>query len=190
MSYNQPKRQDKIFVDGAIRAKTVLVIDGESNENLGLMPTYEALRRASERGLNLLQMSPVQGTQPPTCKIMDYGKYKYDESKRAKAQSKKQREAKVEDRELTFRPDTAIHDLEVKARKAIEFLDAGSRLKVTIKCRGREVTHPDVYRKTLSNFIQLIPHAIATPVSNDGWDAHLRFSYQITRNESEKKKTG
>lgn len=178
-------------MDGAIRAKSVLVIDGETNENLGVMATYEALRKASDRGLNLLQLSPAQGTKPPTCKIMDYGKYKYDESKRLKAQNKKQREALVEDRELTFRPDTAIHDLEVKAKKAIEFLDEGSRLKVTIKCRGREVTHPDVYSRTLNNFIRLIPNAIATPVANEGWDARMRLSYVITRNDSsEKKKAG
>lgn len=188
MSYNNDssgnsvqKRQERILVDMAIRAKMVLVID-QDNVNLGIMSLTEALNRAYDQGMNLMQMSaPIVG-RPPTCKILDYGKYKYDESKRLKAQNKKQRESQVDEKELTFRPDTAINDLKTKARKAIEFLDSGARLKVTIKCVGREVTHPDVFRHTLNEFLQLIPGATATPISNE---LRGRFSYQISRSESD-----
>lgn len=184
MSYNNTKRSDRIFVDGAIRAKTVLVINGEDGKNLGIMPTFKALAEARERGLNLVQMSMAAGNTPPTCKILDYGKFRYDESKKFKAQQKKQRESQIEDKEITFRPDTALNDLRVKAKKAIEFLDNGDRVKVTIKCVGREMTHPDVFRNTLNLFLSCIPNAQATGLTNE---FRGRFSYLITRAEPDKK---
>src|SRR6185295_544594 len=96
-----------------------------------------------------------------------YGKFRYDESKKQKAQQKKQRESQVEDREITFRPDTALNDLKVKAKKVSEFLDNGDRVKVTIKCAGREVTHPDVFKATLNSFLECIPNSRATSVANE-----------------------
>lgn len=185
MSYNNnAKRSDRVFVDNAIRAKTVLVIDGESGKNLGTMPLFKALAEARDRGLNLVQMSLVGKDAIPTCKILDYGKFRYDESKKLKAQQKKQREAQIEDKEITFRPDTALNDLKVKAKKAIEFLDSGDRVKVTIKCVGREATHPDVFRATLALFLECIPNAQAMTLTNE---FRGRFSYLITRTESEKR---
>ena len=185
LSYNNSnKRSEKIFVDGAIRAKTVLVIDGESGVNLGVMPVFAALTEAKNRGLNLVQMSAGSLNSPATCKILDYGKFKYDESKKNKAQQKKQRESQIDDKEIVFRPDTAINDLRVKAKKALEFLDNGDRLKVTIKCVGREVTHPDVFRNTLNVFLDLIPNAMANSIANE---SRGKFSYMITRVETDKK---
>lgn len=187
MSYNNQqlqKRQNRIYLDGAIRSRTVLVIDGETNQNLGIMATSDALKNALDRGLNLMQMSPPEDGQLPTCKILDYGKFKYDESKRLKAQNKKQRESQVEEKELTFRPDTALNDLKTKARKAAEFLDEGSRLRVTIKCKGREISHPDVFKRTLNEFLNLIPNSVATPTSNE---LNGRFSYLISRSDDIKK---
>jgi translation initiation factor IF-3 len=186
LSYNNAgKRSDKTFVDGAIRAKTVLVIDGESGNNLGVMPLFKALNEARERGLNLVQMSPGNINNPPTCKILDYGKLKYDESKKVKAQQKKQRESRVEDKEIVFRPDTALNDLRVKANKVIEFLDEGDRVKVTIKCVGREANHPEVFRNTLNIFRGLVPNAVAAPLTNE---LRGKFSYLITRNDPNGKK--
>ncbi len=181
---NSGKRSDRVFVDSAIRAKMVLVIDGENGKNLGVMPLFKALNEARERGLNLVQMSSVTGNNPPTCKILDYGKFRYDESKKLKAQQKKQRESQIEDREITFRPDTALNDLKVKAKKASEFLDNGDRVKVTIKCAGREATHPDVFRATLKLFLECIPNSQAVSIANE---LRGRFSYMITRLETEKK---
>lgn len=186
MYNNGGKRSDRVFVDGAIRAKTVLVIDGEDGKNLGVMPLFKALSEARERGLNLVQMSPAAGNNPPTCKILDYGKFRYDESKKLKAQQKKQRESQIEDREIVFRPDTALNDLKVKAKKALEFLDNGDRVKVTIKCAGREATHPDVFRATLGLFLECIPNSKATSIANE---LRGRFSYVITRAELDKKVT-
>lgn len=182
MSYNN-KRSEKIFVDGAIRAKTVLVIDGESGDNLGVMPFLAALNEAKNRGLNLVQMSGVVGNTPPTCKIINYGKFRYDESKKNKAQQKKQRLSQVNDKELVFRPDTAINDLRVKAKKATEFLDNGDRVKVTIKCVGREVMHPDVFKNTLGIFLTLIANATAHSIANE---SRGKFSYMITRGSDKK----
>lgn len=171
------KRKKVVYVDGSIRAKTVVVIDGETNQNLGTMPTFEAIRKASDRGLNLIQMSSSTNS-PPTCKILDYGKYRYDESKRIKAQNKKQRESQVEEKELIFRPGTALNDLKIKAKKAVEFLDDGAKVKVTIKCLGRELAHPDVFKNTLNEFLALIPGAKASPITNEN---RWRHSYLIVR---------
>lgn len=184
LSYGNTKRVDKVFVDGAIRAKTVLVIDGENGNNLGVMPLFKALSEARERGLNLVQMSVGSINSPPTCKILDYGKLKYDESKRLKAQQKKQRESQVEDREIVFRPDTALNDLKVKAKKALEFLNDGDRVKVTIKCTGREVTHPEVFKNTLNIFLGLIPNTHAVSIANE---MRGKFSYLLNRTDTDKK---
>lgn len=186
LSYNNTgKRADKVFVDGAIRAKTVLVIDGESGNNLGVMPLFKALNEARERGLNLVQMSPGNINTPPTCKVLDYGKLKYDESKKNKAQQKKQRESQIEDKEIVFRPDTALNDLKVKAKKTLEFLNEGNRVKVTIKCVGREANHPEVFKSTLAIFLGLIPNATSIPLTNE---FRGKFSYMITRHEATSKK--
>lgn len=171
MSFNnnsgfaQSKRPDRTLVDNAIRSKLVLVIDGETNSKLGVMPTYEAISLASGRGLNLVQMAPPTNGNPPTCKILDYGKFKYDESKKSKAAAKKQRESQVEEKEITFKPDTAINDLRIKAKKACEFLDAGARVRVSIRCKGREASLLHVVMDNFKTFLDLIPKGVATPVN-------------------------
>lgn len=170
------KRQDKIAVDRAIRAKNVLVIDGDTN--LGVLSLQEALKLASDRGLNLMQVPSTITNGTPTCKILDYGKFRYEESKRSKAILKKQRESQIEEKEIVFKPDTALNDLKTKARKAIEFLDNGAKLKITIKCVGREISHPDVFSRKLDEFLELIPGAVATVLSNE---FRGRFSYLIFR---------
>lgn len=183
MSYNNNnglKRLDKVFVDDAIRAKMVLVIDGENGINQGIMPLASAIAEARNRGLNLVQMSASSKDLTPTCKILDYDKFRFDESKKFKLQQKKQRESQVEDKEITFRPDTALNDLQVKAKKAIDFLNNGDRVKVTIKCVGREATHPDVFRATFALFLKCIPNAQAVTLANE---FRGKFSYLITRVE-------
>lgn len=165
---SQKRGQERTLVDNAIRAKTVLVIDGEANQKLGIMPFYEALQAAQERGLNLVQMAPASNGNPPTCKILDYGKFKYDESKKQKAAMKKQRESQVEEKEMTFRPDTAINDLRVKAKKVAEFLDAGARVRVSIRCHGREASHMNVVMDTFHAFIDLIPNGTYERIDGAG----------------------
>lgn len=131
-------------INDAIRARQVRVIDDEG-EQLGILALTDALRTAADRGLDLVEVSP--NAEPPVCRIMDYGKYKYQASKRA-AEAKK-KTAKVELKEVKMRPKTEEHDYNFKLKNARRFLEAGNKVKVTIMFRGREVTHPEYGRRLL-----------------------------------------
>lgn len=109
------------------------------------MDVPSALQAAAERGLDLVEVAP--NSNPPVCRIMDYGKYKYQASKKA-AEAKK-KAAKVDIKEVKLRPKTEEHDYNVKVRNARRFLEAGNKVKVTIMFRGREVTHPEFGRRLL-----------------------------------------
>jgi translation initiation factor IF-3 len=109
------------------------------------MLVQDALAVAMERGLDLVEVSP--SAKPPVCRIMDYGKFKYQQQKRA-AEAKK-KTARVELKEVKLRPKTEIHDFNVKVRNVRRFLDDGNKVKVTIMFRGREVTHPEFGRELL-----------------------------------------
>ena len=104
-----------------------------------------ALEAAEERGLDLVEVSP--NAEPPVCRIMDYGKYKYQQSKRAAEAKKKQ--VRVEVKEVKLRPKTEEHDYQFKVKSARRFIEAGNKVKVTIMFRGREVTHPEFGRRIL-----------------------------------------
>jgi translation initiation factor IF-3 len=122
----------------------VRVID-EAGEQLGVLSLDEALSTAAGRGFDLVEVSP--NAEPPVCRIMDYGKYMYQASKKA-AEAKK-KTAKVELKEVKMRPKTEEHDYNFKLKNARRFLEAGNKVKVTIMFRGREVTHPDYGRRLL-----------------------------------------
>jgi translation initiation factor IF-3 len=117
---------------------------------LGILPTHEALRRAQERGLDLVEVNPK--ADPPVCKILDFGKYKYDEKKKAREAKRKQ--SVVEIKEIKLRPKTDDHDLQFKTRAAIRFLEAGHKVKFTVRFRGREITHPEKAQEQLDWIIQ------------------------------------
>lgn len=121
-----------------IRAREVRVIDEEGGQ-LGVMATDDALRAAEERGVDLVEVSP--DSTPPVCRIMDYGKYKYQAAKRTSEAKKKQ--VKVELKEVKFRPKTDVHDFEFKVKNAHKFLSAGNKCKLTVMFRGRENAHPE-----------------------------------------------
>jgi translation initiation factor IF-3 len=106
---------------------------------LGVMVTQDALREAKGRGLDLVEVNPK--ASPPVCKILDFGKFKYEEKKRAREAKKKQ--SVVEVKEIKLRPKTDDHDLNVKLRAARRFMEAGNKVKVTVRFRGREITHPE-----------------------------------------------
>ena len=125
-------------INRAIRARELRVVDDEGGQ-LGILSLEDALRAAEERGLDLVEVSP--NAVPPVCRIMDYGKYKYQASKRA-AEAKK-KAAKVELKEVKMRPKTEEHDFGFKVKNARRFLEEGNKVKVTIMFRGREVTHPE-----------------------------------------------
>lgn len=152
------RRNNDFFVphNESIRAKQVRCIDAD-NRNIGVVDTSQALRMASERELDLVQVCPPDKSNIPTCKIIDYSKYKYEQIKRKKEAAKKQRECAVEIREIKFRPNTGYNDLKTKASKAAELLEDGARLKLTIVFKGREIQHQDVAKDTLTKFVELVP---------------------------------
>lgn len=117
----------------------------EDGEQLGVLDIRAALEAAADRGLDLVEVSP--NSNPPVCRVMDYGKFKYQASKKA-AEAKK-KTARVELKEVKLRPKTEEHDYNFKVKNARRFLEAGNKVKVTIMFRGREVTHPEFGRRLL-----------------------------------------
>jgi translation initiation factor IF-3 len=123
---------------------------GPEGEMLGVLPTQEALRLAREKDLDLVEVNPK--AMPPVCKIMDYGRYKYEEKKREN--DTKKRALTTELKEVKVRPKTDDHDLDVKTRHIRRFLEEGNKVKVTCRFRGREITHPETAERQLIHFIE------------------------------------
>ncbi|MCK4691176.1 MAG: translation initiation factor IF-3 [Desulfuromonadales bacterium] len=138
----------EVNINSAIKARQVRVIDDEGGQ-LGILVTSEALRLAEEQGLDLVEVSPQ--AEPPVCRIMDYGKYKYQQAKRASEARKKQ--VKVEIKEVKMRPKTDDHDFQFKIKHARRFLEEGNKVKMTIMFRGRENAHPDQGLKQLEKAV-------------------------------------
>lgn len=126
-------------VNDQIRIPKVRLID-ETGENVGVVPTREALMRAEDVGLDLVEISPM--ADPPVCKILDYGKFKYEQQKRANEARKKQKIIEV--KEIKMRPNIDQHDYDVKMRSIIKFLNEGDKVKVTMRFRGREMAHQEL----------------------------------------------
>ncbi len=145
----QAQRGPQIRINQRIRVPEIRVI-GEDGEMLGIMQTHEALRRAQERGLDLVEVNPK--ADPPVCKILDFGKYKYDEKKKAREAKRKQ--AVVDIKEIKLRPKTDDHDLDFKTRAARRFMEAGHKVKFTVRFRGREITHPEKAHEQLDWIVQ------------------------------------
>ena len=121
------------------------------NVEPGIYTRDEAMKIAEELGLDLILVNPKQ--DPQICKIADYGKLLYEEKRKAKEQEKKNRENKIEVKELRFGPNTAAGDLAHKANKAIEFLKAGDKVKLTVQFRGRQMAHKEIGERLLLEFI-------------------------------------
>ena len=149
-----PIAQERERVNEAIRASEVRVI-GQDGKQLGIMPIRLALRRASDRNMDLVEVDP-KGT-PPVCKIMNYGKYRYETNK--KNQGAKKSQAKVHVKEVKFRPRTDQHDFDFKIRHIARFLEAGHKVKISIWFRGREKLHVDLGRQLLDRVIETIGEA-------------------------------
>ncbi|NIS00885.1 MAG: translation initiation factor IF-3 [Gemmatimonadetes bacterium] len=136
--------EKRVRVNRQIRISPVRVIDPEG-EQLGIMPVEEALAVAEERGLDLVEVAP--NARPPVCRIMDYGKYKYEEARKARLARKKQHQVHV--KEVKFRPGIEAHDFEFKVRHARRFLEEGNKVKATMMFRGRQMAHPELGRDVL-----------------------------------------
>jgi len=139
-----------------IRVPQVRVLD-EDGSQLGVMPTQQAMAMAQERGLDLVEVAPTAA--PPVVKFLDFGQYKYELTKREKEAKRRQRS--VEFKEVRLTPKIGIGDFETKVHRAIEFLEDGDRLKVTVRFRGRELTHPEIGRNLLTKFGEAVKdHAV------------------------------
>lgn len=122
----------------------------ENGGQLGVVPTREALDLARERGYDLIEVAPT--ANPPVCKLMDYGKFKYELGRREREAHKKQKTTEVKG--IRLRPGTDDHDLDVKSRRMLQFLKEGNKVKVTVIFRSREITHPEFARRSLEKLAE------------------------------------
>jgi translation initiation factor IF-3 len=152
-------------VNKQIRISPIRVIDADGNQ-IGVVPTDKALQMAQDEGLDLVEVAPL--ANPPVCRIMDYGKYKYEESQKAKKARKKQHIIHV--KEIKLRPKIEAHDFDFKLRHARNFLTKNNKVKVTLMFRGREITHIDLARRVMERFAENLDEEgmIELPITKEG----------------------
>ncbi|MDY6907876.1 MAG: translation initiation factor IF-3 [Chloroflexota bacterium] len=131
-----------------IAAREVRLV-GEDGQQLGVMPTARALEIAREQGYDLVEVAPQ--AEPPVCRLIDYGKFKYEQTKKEREARKKQKTVVL--REVRFRPKIGQHDIEFKTRTIKKLLEEGDKVKVSVLFRGREITHPELGRELLERVI-------------------------------------
>jgi len=139
----------KLRVNERIIAREVRLI-GEKGEQLGVMPLFQAREVARKRDLDLVEVAPT--ASPPVCRILDYGKYKYEQAKKERELRKGQKVVGL--KEVRLRPKIEDHDFEAKARSAGKLLQAGDKVKITVLFRGREITHPELGWKLLQRMTE------------------------------------
>ena len=154
---NVPVRPDKRnngdLVNNQIRFAQVLVID-QTGKQLGVMNSYQANQLAEQAGLDLLCVAP--GAKPPVCKILDYGKYRFEQQKKAKEAKKNQHI--IEIKEIQISPQIGEHDLQVKVRAAIGFFEEGDKVKLVLRFKGRQMAHQEIGTEMVNKFIEAVKH--------------------------------
>lgn len=138
-------------VNDRIRVREVRVID-EDGEQVGVIQTRDALEMARERGLDLVEVAP--NAIPPVCRLMDYGRFRYEQSR--KERDSRRNQHVVDLKELRIQPKIGGHDLETKGRQAAKFLNAGDKVKFTVRFRGREMAHPEIGRGLLEELSTML----------------------------------
>lgn len=156
MQPNNQQREYRIRINKFIRVPEIRVVL-DNGEMAGIMKTYDALKMAQDKGLDLVEISPK--AVPPVCKIMDYGKFKYEEKKKLQAAKKNQQTQEL--KELTFRPNTDENDLNHKVAQAKEFLAEGDRVKFAVRFRGREIVHANIGREKLQWILKQLDGLVA-----------------------------
>ncbi len=141
----------EVMINEQIRDKEVRVVS-ESGEQLGIMSAKEAMKMAEEAGADLIKIAPT--AKPPVCKIMDFGKYRYELSRREKEAKKKQRVIEV--KEVRLSPNIDTNDLNTKVNMARKFLSKGDKVKVTLRFKGRELAHVNTSKAILDEFVELL----------------------------------
>ncbi len=145
----------EVAINWEIKAPEVRVIDPDGKQ-VGVLPVKEAIKIAEERGLDLVEVAP--NSQPPVCRIMNYGKYKYQQSKRT--QEARKHQTIIHIKEVKVRPRTEEHDFQFKLRHVKRFLDEGNKVKISILFRGREIAHPEFGKELLNRFIEGVKDVI------------------------------
>jgi len=148
--FRRDPREPRVNMNERIRAREIRVIDDDGSQ-LGIMSPRDALAIARERGIDLIEVAPQ--AQPPVCKIMDYGKYKYEQAKKEKESAKKHKQSELKG--IQMFPNIEEHDFVVKVKSAIKFLEEGDKVKVTIRFKGRQITHPEFGRQQLDKVKQM-----------------------------------
>ncbi len=162
--FNSTERTDQTRINEKIRISPIRVV-AEDGEQLGVIPTEEALERARESGLDLVEVAPNE--RPPVCRIMDYGKYKYEKNKKANKGGGHQTKTK----EIRLRPKTGQHDIDFKVKKAAGFLSSRDKVQVSVVFRGREIVHVEEGRRVMQGVIEeLVPEhgKLETPPAQQG----------------------
>ena len=158
------------MINEQIRDREVRLID-EEGEQMGVVTLQVALKVAEERGLDLVKIAPQ--ANPPVCKIMDYGKYRFDQSKREKEQRKNQTTVEMKEVQLSATIDT--HDMEVKAKACNKFLQQGNKVKVSIRFRGRQAAHGEIGLDVMNTFLELVSDnaTVEKPPKQEGRNMYM-----------------
>lgn len=166
-----------------IRAREVRVVS-ETGEQLGVFSSRDALRVAQERGYDLVEVAPT--ARPPVCRIMDFGKYKYEQSKRDREARKKQKVVTI--KEVKMRPNIEDHDFDVRRRQTEQFLRDGDKIKATIMFRGREVVHADLGKQVLDRLLDAVKDlcVIERPAKLEGKNMIMILAPKVSVTEAPK----
>lgn len=164
------KKERYYRINEQIRGATEVRLLNEDGSLLGVFSFEKALSMARTTEVDLIEIN--RNSMPTLCKLMEYGKFKYLEEKRKK--DMRSRQTKIEVKEIIFRPNTSIHDIETKAKMSRRFLDDGDKVKVTVQMKGREILHIDVLEATVAKFLSFIgTHSLETPLTVDGRNAFM-----------------
>ena len=147
----QQDDKQRVRINHHIRISPVRLV-GADGQQVGVVPVEEALQAATEAGLDLVEVAPM--ARPPVVKVMDYGKYRFEQAKAARAARKKQHVIHV--KEVKYRPGISEHDFEFKTRHARTFLEEGNKVKLTMMFRGRQVTHPELGQDVLNRVFEVV----------------------------------
>jgi translation initiation factor IF-3 len=143
--------EKELRINEYIRVREVRLIDADGNQK-GIVPTLQALQMARDAGVDLVEIAPQ--AQPPVCKLLDYGKYKFELEKKNRESRKHQKQIRI--KEIRMQPKIDEHDLEFKTRHIREFLDEGNKVKVTVRFRGRELAHTELGKEVLDRILQIL----------------------------------
>ncbi|MCH5293208.1 MAG: translation initiation factor IF-3 [Treponema sp.] len=167
-------------INEMIRVREVRLIDDEGKQ-MGIVPTQEALRIAKDKDLDLVEVSP--NANPPVCKILDYGKYRFEQEKKLRDSKKNQKVLKL--KEIRMQPKIGSGDLDTKAKHIQEFLDEGDKVKVTIRFRGRELAHTELGYDVLNEVLKRLTSAynIDKPAAMDGRNMSMTISSKAAKKE-------